>query len=82
MMIGRSGSHAGAQVGFKAGRKHALKVTHIDEIEGAHGGAFKPVGRTLAPAQRCDRGPRESDHSTLGDRAAVHSRWPGIQLTG
>ena len=23
------------------------KVIHIDEIEGAHGGAFKPVGRTL-----------------------------------
>jgi uncharacterized cupin superfamily protein len=22
-------------------------VTHIDEIEGAHGGVFKPVGRTL-----------------------------------
>lgn len=23
------------------------RVTHIDEIEGAHGGIFKPVGRTL-----------------------------------
>jgi uncharacterized cupin superfamily protein len=23
------------------------KVVHIDEIEGAHGGVFKPVGRTL-----------------------------------
>ena len=23
------------------------KVIHIDEIEGAHGGVFKPVGRTL-----------------------------------
>ena len=22
------------------------KVVHIDEIEGAHGGVFKPVGRT------------------------------------